>query len=228
MSVTETGVVIGGTYTRLPYDKDFFSTFQSVFIHYSETKNKENPDYIAAHTMIIDNQTFRKSGGFPEDFFPIIEDVEFSHRMQRSGCKLIMNPEIQVKHIFNFSLLISLRNAFKKSYYWNMYSLKNKDLFADSGTASFELKTNVATNFFCLFLIALWGISQNTLFLYLLPLIYIFNLFANRCLLKAFYETKGILFAGLALIYYTMIYPLPIGMGTITGIVKYIFKAEHQ
>ncbi|WP_176230527.1 glycosyltransferase family 2 protein, partial [Candidatus Hakubella thermalkaliphila] len=39
------GVVIGGTYTAIPYDKDFFTTFQSIFINYSETK-KEPPDYI--------------------------------------------------------------------------------------------------------------------------------------------------------------------------------------
>ncbi len=202
-------------------------SFQSVFINYSETKKLGNPDYIAAHAMIIDAQTLRKSGGFPENFLPIIEDIEFSHRLRRSGYKLIMNPEIQVKHVFNFSLLMSLRNAFKKSSYWNLYSLKNKDLLTDSGTASFELKTNVGSYFFCVLLIALWGISQNTLFLYLLPLIFIFNIFASRRLLKAFYETKGILFAGLALIYYTMFYPLPVGMGTITGIVKYIFRNKN-
>ena len=33
------GTIIGGTYTRVPHDQSFFSTFQSVFIHYSELKN---------------------------------------------------------------------------------------------------------------------------------------------------------------------------------------------
>jgi len=45
--------VIGGTYTKIPYDNDFFSTFQSIFINYSETKNKDKPDYIATHAMAI-------------------------------------------------------------------------------------------------------------------------------------------------------------------------------
>jgi glycosyltransferase involved in cell wall biosynthesis len=87
---SETGpeVVIGGTYTRMPYDKRFCSIFQSVFVNCSETKKLENVDYIAAHAMVIDARTFRKSGGFPEDFFPIIEDVEFTHRLRRAGCKL--------------------------------------------------------------------------------------------------------------------------------------------
>ena len=42
--------VLGGTYTRSPHDRDFFSAFQSVFIHHFETK-RAAPDYVAAHAM---------------------------------------------------------------------------------------------------------------------------------------------------------------------------------
>ncbi len=97
--------------------------------------------------MAISSEHFRKSGGFLEDFLPMIEDVEFSHRMREWGFKLIMNSEILVQHIFNFNFVKSLKNAFRKSFYWKIYSLKNKDIFKDSGTASIELKTNVAAWF---------------------------------------------------------------------------------
>jgi len=218
------GVIIGGTYTRKPYDERFFSMFQSVFINYSETKNVDNPDYIAAHAMVIDAQTFRKSGGFCEDFLPSLEDVEFSHRLRRMGYRLIMNSEIQVRHIFNFSLLRSMQNAIKKSMYWTMYSLKNRDLFVDSGTASTELKVNVVSYFVCLFFLILWLLLQKPLFLPFLPLIVVFNIFVNKPLLKAFYETGGIFFAGLAALYYMMLYPVPVGIGVVAGMVRSISK----
>jgi glycosyltransferase involved in cell wall biosynthesis len=105
LAATDRDTIVGGTYTKIPYDKDFFSTFQSLFVNYSETKNAEQSDYIAAHAMIIDVETFRKSKGFPEKFLPIIEDVEFTHRLRRDGKRLITNPAIEVQHIFNFSLL---------------------------------------------------------------------------------------------------------------------------
>jgi len=54
-----------------------------------------------------------------------------------------MNADLQVQHIFRFSLRRSLRNAVKKARYWTMYSLANRDVLADSGTASLELKANV-------------------------------------------------------------------------------------
>lgn len=213
--------IVGGLYTQMPYDKRFFSIFQSVFINCSETKNVENPDYVAAHTMAIDARTFRKSKGFPEVFMPIIEDVEFSHRLRRSGNRLIMKPEMQVQHIFDYSLSISLRNAFKKSKYWTMYSLKNRDLLADSGTASVELKANVASCFLSLLLLLLWILSQKALLLYPLPLIFASNIFINRRLLQAFYSTNGLLFALAASMYYTLVYPLAVGAGALAGISKH-------
>lgn len=213
--------IVGGTYTQMPYDKTFFSIFQSVFINYSETKNLENPDYIATHTMAIDAQTFKKSKGFPEVFMPIIEDVEFSHRLRRSGARLIMKPEMLVQHIFGYSLGTSLRNAFKKSKYWTMYSIKNRDVLADSGTASVELKINVAACFLSLLLLLLWIVSQKALLLYLLPLIFASNIFINRRLIQAFYRTNGSLFAALATVYYVIFYPLAVGVGAFAGILRY-------
>ena len=108
-------VVMGGTYTLIPFDNTFFSLFQSVFINYSETKRRTNPDYVAAHAMMVNAEVFRDRSGFREDFLPILEDVEFSHRLRRTGCELAVNPAIQVQHIFNFSLFGSLVNAFNKS-----------------------------------------------------------------------------------------------------------------
>ncbi|MCK5505194.1 MAG: glycosyltransferase family 2 protein, partial [Thermodesulfovibrionia bacterium] len=179
LSETEPDTVIGGTYTRIPYDNNFFSTLQSVYINYSETKNIENPDYIAAHAMIIDSATFKKNNGFPENFLPILEDVEFSHRLRRTGHRLIMNPEIQVQHIFNFTLLKWLINAFRKTMYWTMYSLKNRDSFTDSGTASVELKVNVASYYLSLsFLVAGIFLQKFSLF-YIVPFLFVFNSFMN-------------------------------------------------
>ncbi|RJQ23165.1 MAG: glycosyltransferase [Nitrospiraceae bacterium] len=219
-------VVIGGTYTRMPYDKNFFSIFQSVFINYSETKY-EKPDYIAAHAMIIKRGTFNKSKGFPEVFLPIIEDVEFSHRLRKTGCELVMAPGIQVQHIFNFSFSRSVRNAFRKSKYWNMYSLKNRDLTADSGTASTELKTNVASFFLCLTSLVLWLFMKEPALLYLPPSLLALNAFVSRRLLKAFNETGGVLFAMPAFMYYSIIYPVPVGLGAVAGMIEY-FKGQKQ
>ncbi len=217
------GAVVGGTYTRLPADDCFFSTFQSVFIHYSETK-RERPDYIASHAMAIRKDLFEKSGGFPEAFMPIIEDVEFSHRLRRSGSTLRMDPYILVSHFFDFTLVKSLRNAFRKSMYWTAYSLRNRDLLTDSGTASAELKTNVAAYFSLLIICALSLFFQRPVILWgMLPFLGL-SACINRNFLSELHRTKGASFALLSGLYYLLVYPLPVGAGSIAGMIKYSLR----
>lgn len=215
------GRIIGGTYSRLSHDRSFFSDFQSLFIHDAETKNPDNPDYVATHAMAIAAQTFKESGGFREDFLPILEDVDFSHRMRRTGARLSMNPAILVEHIFNFSLLSSLRNGVRKSFYWTIYSLGNKDLLADSGTASLGLKASLLSLvvMFILLFVRLW--SGESLYLYgaLIPLWG--NFILNRQLFQAFHEAKGIAFMIAAILYYSTLYPVAAGAGALAGTVQF-------
>jgi GT2 family glycosyltransferase len=206
------GALIGGTYTPLPLDRGFFSDFQSVYINYSETKKPE-PDYVATHAMLMDREMFLKSGGFREEFMPILEDVEFSHRLKGSGVRLVMAPGLLVRHIFNFSLIGSLRNAFRKSMYWTMYSLESGDLFRDSGTASVELKANTLSWLVCIFLLLLYAANGSMWLLYALAAVCCLNLALNRGLIRALYRARGVAFVLAALLYYTTLYPVPVGLG---------------
>lgn len=220
--------VIGGTYAKRPYDKGFFNLFQSLFVYYSETKNTEKPDYIAAHAMAIDAETFKKSSGFSEEFLPIIEDVEFTHRLKREGCTLLTNPDIQVRHIFNFSFFRSMKNAVRKSMYWVVYSLKNRDLLTDSGSSSTELKVNVASAFTSFILLTLGVLLKTNIFLYPIPFLFLGNLFVSRGLIKTFYETGGGVFTALASIYYAMFYSLSVSAGSIAGMAMYLLHYSGE
>lgn len=219
ISIANSGVdtIVGGTYTKKPYDQGFFSCFQSMYIHYSETKNCTSPDYLATHGLVMPRVIFEKSGGFPADFMPILEDVEFSHRMKKRGYRLSINPHLLVRHIFNYSLQRSLGNAIKKSTFWTLYSIRNKDLTADSGTASVELKVNVITLFLVLVLAVLSGIMSSFLPIYIAILLVCVNMYLNRNLLKLFYKTEGLLFLIKALLYYLLIYPFAVGIGACRG-----------
>jgi glycosyltransferase involved in cell wall biosynthesis len=220
--------VIGGTYSKRAFDNGFYSNFQAVFINFSETKSPK-PDYIASHAMVINRELFLDSGGFKkeEDFLPILEDVEFSHRLKTRGVKLRMEPGLLVEHIFNFDLESSVKNAYRKTRYWVMYSLKNKDLLSDSGTASFELKANTALWGVYTALLAAYPITGNSVFMRDAAMFYVINLFVNIRFLSALFKVGGPAFFIRALIYYTVLYPAPIALGGITGVIEY-FKTRES
>lgn len=211
--------VSGGTYTPIAHDNGFFSTFQSLFVNYSETKTPR-PDYVATHAMVISKILFDGSGGFNEKFMPILEDVEFSHRLRRMGVVLRMRTALQVEHIFNFSLWGSLKNALRKSLYWTMYSLRNRDLLKDSGTASFELKANVVSWLLCISLSVLFIISGEPGFLTALGVVCGINLIINRKFIGAINKATGPIFTLGAVLYYTALYPLPVAAGGFLGTLR--------
>jgi len=214
-------VMVGGTYTAEPQDTDFYGRFQSVFINHAETRRPHDPDYIASHAMALWRSTFLQSGGFPEGFLPIIEDVEFSHRLRRGGAHLIMDPAIQVRHIFAFSLSRSLRNAVRKTRYWTRYSLGNRDLLADSGTASLGLKTNVAA--WVTSLAAACGAAAfSPLLLALVPIVICASMFANASLLRAWRRTGGPGFGVRAAAYYALVYPAAVAAGAAWGLAEHL------
>jgi hypothetical protein len=172
--------------------------------------------------MAISAETFRNIGGFSEVLMPILEDVEISHRLRRAGYRLRMDPGLQVQHIFRHSLSRSLGNAVRKATYWTIYSLRNRDLLADSGTASRELKVNglawLLTATVGLFVL----VSGQVRFILIVPLIEMLNVWMNRRLFTAFLRSKGALFALAAMLYYTLLYPAAIWMGAFNGLARHL------
>ena len=222
MTTRENNVMVGGTYTTQPYDKDFFSRFQSLFIHYAETKHSKNPDYIATHALAMHTSLFHQNEGFNNREFPILEDVEYSHRLRRNGVELIMVPELQVQHIFNFSFIRSMQNAIRKTRFWTTYILNNQDLLTDSGTASHELKFNTATFALMVLLLLAFTFSGNYLYLPLLCFIVLLNIVFNFKFLRSIYRSQNMSFTLAAAVYYFFIYPVAVGIGSILGITGYV------
>ncbi len=110
--------------------------------------------------------------------------------------------------------------------YWTIYSIKNGDVFADSGTASIGLKTNVATCFSAVLLLLAFLLTGNGAFILLVPLILAIDLFVNKDLLIAFYRAKGFPFALAATSYYLLLYPVAVGAGVLAGLARY-FSTMH-
>jgi GT2 family glycosyltransferase len=213
------GAVVGGSYTPRSCDGGFFADFQSVYIHYSETKRRE-PDYVATHAMLIQKDQFLRNNGFREDFHPILEDVEFSHRLRENGVPLVMDPGILVGHIFRFNLWRSLKNAFRKSRYWTMYSIENRDLARDSGTASLGLKANALSWLVSILLLLLFAASGKLSLLITLLAVCGLNLLINGGFLAALYRAGGAGFATGGLLYYTALYPLPVCTGALVALMR--------
>ena len=157
----------------------------------------------------------------PKIFLPILEDVDFSHRLRRTGYRLIMDPGIQVRHLFDYSLLGWVSNGFRKSKYWTIYSIHNRDLLADSGTASRALKLDVVALFGSILAALLVLSTGNAWFSVVIVVLMGLNIAMNGDLLRGFYRAQGMTFAFAASAYYLLVYPLVVGAGGLAGVLSY-------
>jgi len=212
------GTIVGGTYAKVPHDPGPFNTFQALFVHYHETRRADRPDYIAGHAMAMNRKTIERIGEFQEDFLPILEDVEFTHRARRHGAVLRMEPAVQVYHRFGFNLRRSLRNAFRKTFWWVVYSTGRGDIGADSGTASHELKANVlAMTVGSTLLIPVLS-AEHPIMSATAGLVLLANLWFNRRFLAfLFRHAPGTQKLSLP-VYYLSLFAIAVGMGTLAGL----------
>lgn len=222
-------VAVGGAYTKDAYDDDFFSNFQSLYIHHVETKT-EHPDYIATHCMALRKSTFEEFGGFKEDYFighaASVEDVELSHRMLAAGRQIGRPHGIEVQHVFGFGLKKSVKNAIKKSKYWTMYSLNHKDVTKDSGAASYELKINVLTQSLNVLLTAAALATRMWWLLVPAILLYALNVAASFRLFRLIEQERGWWFLARAMAYYQFVYPFVVAYGAFLGMLKYFWEVK--
>lgn len=220
-------LAVGGTYTLAACEPRFFDRFQSAFVHHFETKRAPQADYLAAHALALHAATFRRLGGFAEIGLAILEDVEFSHRLRRAGCRLVMDPGIRARHVFGYTLGRSLRNGFRKARYWTCYSLGNRDLLADSGAASHELKLDAALWCLSAALIAAALATGTPGWVAAVFAMQAANAYASRGLLRAFHRAHGMAFACAAALYYLFFYPLAAGAGALAGLWMYLARERR-
>ena len=219
---------IGGTYAMLSPSGSFFDNFQSLIVHYFETKKKYAP-YLAGHCFAIKKDLFNKTKGFIIGRYigrkPNVEDVVFSFQLKEMREKLIILSYLLVKHDSGYNLFKSIKNAFNKSFIWMKLSAKLKVIGKDLGAGGKELKISIILLF--LFLLSL-------LFGFFYPLTLVAGvLFLSLNVVNLYpmikLSIKKNLFFGFAFyFYFTFVYSLFVGIGGLLGLLDYFILGNKK
>ena len=77
--------------------KIFFKKINSFPI--AEDKKEIMVDWVSGAAIAITKDTFMSVGCFDENFFMYYEDVDLCHRLRSCGKKIVVLPELQVRHV---------------------------------------------------------------------------------------------------------------------------------
>lgn len=100
-----------GSYDDRPEAPGFVSQYRNLLHHYVHQQNPGDVDTFWAGAGMLRREVFDEAGMYDEWHYakPQIEDIELGGRVRRLGKRILLRPDIQVKHLKRWTLIGVLR-----------------------------------------------------------------------------------------------------------------------
>ena len=133
MQQPEVGALIG-SYDSAPDDQSIVSRFKNLAHHYfHQHSNREATTFWGA-CGAIRRECFLAAGGFDEKRYklPSIEDVELGSRLVERGVRIVLDPELQVKHLKKWTLAsLIATDVTRRAIPWTLLWMQRRRLQSD-------------------------------------------------------------------------------------------------
>jgi glycosyltransferase involved in cell wall biosynthesis len=123
-----------GSYDDEPAEKNFISQYKNLFHHFVHQQSNTEAVSFWAGCGAIRREIFQKVGGFDMVRYarPSIEDIELGYRMRRMGYRLMLDKQLQGKHLKQWKLKSLLHaDIFCRAVPWSMLILESKGMVND-------------------------------------------------------------------------------------------------
>ncbi len=123
-------VAIIGSYDCDPGDQSTVSLFRNLMHHYVHQTSATDISTFWGACGMIRKDVFHEIGGFDETFAqPSVEDIELGYRLTRQGFKIKLYPEMQVKHLKQWTLIHMLKtDIFFRARPWTRLLVQYRSL----------------------------------------------------------------------------------------------------
>ncbi|MEZ5361002.1 MAG: glycosyltransferase [Bryobacterales bacterium] len=100
-----------GSYDDSPGSGDFLSQYKNLMHHFVHQRSRREACTFWSGCGAIRREVFLEHEGFDESYDrPAIEDIELGYRLFQSGRKMILDADIQVKHLKKWTFLGLLKS----------------------------------------------------------------------------------------------------------------------
>jgi GT2 family glycosyltransferase len=102
-----------GSYDDTPGAPNFLSQYKNLLHHYTHQRARRSASTFWGACGAIRRSVFLQSGGFDERYrHPSIEDIELGYRLRRLGYHIVLDKQVQVKHLKRWGIRSLLRADF--------------------------------------------------------------------------------------------------------------------
>lgn len=193
-----------GSYDDSPSAPDFLSQFRNLLHHFIHQNSNKEADTFWAGCGAIQQAVFCQLHGFNENRYskPSIEDIELGFRMRKMGYRILLDNEIQVKHLKNWKWRSMLRtDIFQRAVPWSQLILEGNLLPRD---LNLQISHRISAllvgllvlllPFIFLDILGLFGIVESQVLFILFLALLVTLLILNRNLYAFFLRKRGVKF----------------------------------
>jgi hypothetical protein len=120
-----------GSYDDEPATLDFVSQFKNLFHHFVHQQASAEAETFWSGCGAVKRDVFMAAGGFDDRRYarPSIEDIELGYRLRASGHRILLNKDIQVKHLKRWTLRALVRtDVLDRGVPWTILILERRRL----------------------------------------------------------------------------------------------------
>lgn len=122
-------VAVFGSYDDEPLEDNFISQYRNLFHHFHHQHSAREAFTFWAGCGAIRKKVFEEMGGFNQKRYtkPSIEDIELGYRIRKKEYRILLDKDIQVKHLKQWKFLSMLRtDIFQRAIPWSRLILETK------------------------------------------------------------------------------------------------------
>ncbi len=195
-----------GSYDDEPADPSWFSRYKNLVHHFYHQRGNPDAKTFWAGCGAIRKSVYLSLGGFDVETYkvPSIEDIDFGYRISAAGHRIILDPEMQCKHLKVWTVKDSVKtDIFKRAIPWARLMIGREGVTDDLNTGRIERIRAVIAWLFAASILALPfqpGLWPATLAMAILAVL------VNRELTGFLYRKGGLGFAVATMLYHQFYY----------------------
>ena len=123
-----------GSYDDRPAAQNFLSQYKNLVHHFVHQHARTEASTFWGGCGAIRKEIFHKIGGYDQAKYPTasVEDIEMGARMHRSGYRIMLDKQVQVKHLKEWRLISLLRtDIFCRAIPWTKLILESQETVND-------------------------------------------------------------------------------------------------
>jgi glycosyltransferase involved in cell wall biosynthesis len=116
-----------GSYDDSPHEQDVLSMYRNLMHRYTHQQGRREATTFWSGCGAIRRDVFLKYGGFDEGYGrPAIEDIELGSRLVASGHKILLDRDLEVKHVKHWTFLNLVKtDVFDRGMPWTELILRD-------------------------------------------------------------------------------------------------------